>query len=591
MRFFYGLVFLFCVSAFSQSDVLAREYFKNGNFEKALYEYKKIYAQSSTNITIINQIVATHQELEQYTEAESFLLQVMSRIKYPAFFVELGYNYQLKTDNETANLYYEKALASVEEQPNYVFSVAKAFKGHTLLTNAIKTYEKAMQINPNLNFNFQLAQLYGEQGNIEAMFNKYIDFIESNPTSASNVKRGINDFISQDATNPNNLLFKKVLLKKLQQNPNLIYNELLSWLFIQQKEFNKAFVQEKAIFSRNPESLHKIRELALIAINEKAFDVAKTIFNFILETSQDIETLLAAEYYLLQIQQQESNKKDYAQIKSKYENLFEQYGLGLPTLELQIAYAHFLAFYNNAAPEAISFLEKRLTLPLSDVQKAELKLKLGDILVMQEQFNKALIYYTQIQRNLKNSTLSQEARFRVAKTSYYKGDFKWAEAQLKILKSSTSQLIANDALDLKLLISDYKTDDSLQTALKRYAKADLLAFQNKTDQAISVLDTILTHHKTETIIPQALFKQAQLFEVKHDYLKAVTNYKAILEQNNEGILIDDACFNLANIYQNNLNKPEEAQSLYEQIIFNHADSIYFVEARKRFRALRGDTIN
>ena len=127
-------------------------------------------------------------------------------------------------------------------------------------------------------------------------------------------------------------------------------------------------------------------------------------------------------------------------------------------------------------------------------------------MVLQEKFNEALIYYTQIQRNLKNSTISQEARFKVAKTSYYKGDFQWAESQLKILKASTSQLIANDALDLKLLISDNKYDDSLQTALKLYAKADLFAFQNKTDDAITLLDKILNEHKTETIVAQALFK-------------------------------------------------------------------------------------
>ncbi len=591
MRFFCALLLLFCVPVFSQSDVLAREYFKNGDFEKALYEYKKIYAQSPTNITIINQITTTYQELEQYNEAETFLLKVMERMAYPAFLVEIGYNYQLKNDYNTANLYYDKAQQHIEEQANYVFSIVKSFQSHALIDQAVKAYKTAMRVNPDLNFNLQLAKLYGEQGNIEEMFNKYIEFIESNPTSVVIVKRAINEFISEDATNANNLLFKKVLLKKIQQNPKLVYNELLSWLFIQQKEFNKAFIQEKAIFSRNPESLHKIEELALIAVNEENYDIAKEIFTFITDTSQDIETLLEAEYYLLQLLQQENNKEVYPQAETKYQALFEKYGLGATTLKLQIAYAHFLAFYNNNTSKAISFLEKSLELPLTQVQKAQIKMELGDILVLKEQFNKALIYYTQIQRNLKNSALSQEARYKVAKASYFKGDFKWAEAQLKILKSSTSQLIANDALDLKLLISDNKYDDSLQTALKHYARADLLAFQNKTSQAIIALDTILVHHKAKAIVPQALFKQAQLFEIKNDYQKAETNYKSIIAHGNDGILIDDAYFNLANIYEKHLNKPEEAKKLYEQIVFNHADSIYFVEARRRFRALRGDTIN
>ena len=211
--------------------------------------------------------------------------------------------------------------------------------------------------------------------------------------------------------------------------------------------------------------------------------------------------------------------------------------------------------------------------------------------MLQEKFNEALIYYTQIQRNLKNSTISQDARFRVAKTSYYKGDFQWAESQLKILKSSTSQLIANDALDLKLLISDNKYDDSLQVALKLYAKADLLAFQNKNDEAIVLLDKILEEHKTETIIPQALLKQAQLFVKKQEFEKADNNYNNIIKNYSDSILIDDAIFSLAELYANKLDQPEKAKELYEQIIFNHADSIYFVDSRKSFRALRGDAIN
>jgi TolA-binding protein len=193
--------------------------------------------------------------------------------------------------------------------------------------------------------------------------------------------------------------------------------------------------------------------------------------------------------------------------------------------------------------------------------------------------------------SLKNSTISQEARFKVAKTSYYKGDFDWAESQLKILKSSTSQLIANDALDLKLLISDNKFEDSLQIALKHYAKADLFAFQNKTDDAITLLDKILAEHKGESITDQALFKQAKLYEKKKQYNKAEANYQLIIKDYREDILADDAHYHLAELYNTHLAKPEDAKQLYEKIIYELEDSIYFIEARKKFRMLRGDSIN
>ena len=505
--------------------------------------------------------------------------------------VELGFNYQLKNDIEQANIYYKKALDNIDLRPSNVFAVARGFQGHSLLNEAIIAYEKAMELNPDYNFNIQLAQLYGEQGEIEKMLVSYLNFAEYNPVALPDIKRRINDFLGDSNDDENNALFRKILLKKMQQEPNLLWNQMLSWLFIQQKDFKKAFIQEKAIFNRQPESLERIKELALIAANENKNDIAKEIFNYIINTAQDLDTKLQAHYSLLRIETKESTEENYTEINEKYLNLFEEFGTFSQTLNLQISYGHFLAFYRNKTEEATRFLEKTLELPITELQKAQIKLELGDILVLQEKFNQALIYYTQIQRNLKNSTVSQEARFRVAKTSYYKGDFKWAESQLKVLKSSTSQLIANDALDLKLLISDNKYEDSLQTALKLYAKADLLAFQNKNDEAISLLDKILNEHKTEPIIAQTLFKQGQLFKEKGTFNKAVLNFEILIENYREGILIDDVYFNLGLLYENALNQPEKAKVLYEQIIFNHADSIYFVEARKRYRALRGDTIN
>ena len=452
-------------------------------------------------------------------------------------------------------------------------------------------YEKAMVLKPDYNFNLQLAQLYGEQGNIEKMFTGYIDFVQTSPFNIGNIKRAISDFISEDSENENNIIFRKILLKKVQQEPNILWNELLSWLFIQQNDFKKAFTQEKAIFNRQPENLYRIEELADIAISKNELEIAKEIYTFITTTSQDLDILLEAHYNLIQLETKQSPKENYPIIDANYQALFNKFGTFSQTLKLQIAYAHFLAFFKNEPKKATSFLEKTLQLPLSEMQQAEIKLELGDILLLQEKFNDALIYYTQIQRNVKNSVISQEARFKVAKASYYKGDFKWAESQLKILKASTSQLIANDALDLKLLISDNKYDDSLHVALQKYAKADLLSFQNRNEEAIILLETILNEHKTEPIIPQALFKQAQLFEDKSQFEKAEANYNAIITNYEGGILIDDAYFKLAELYENKLNQPEKAKILYEKIIFNHADSIYFIEARKKYRALRGDAIN
>ncbi|WP_299382554.1 tetratricopeptide repeat protein [uncultured Lacinutrix sp.] len=591
MRLLYIFCFLFCFNAFSQDDIVAREYFKNGKFEKALISYKKLYSKNIKNRRYLTALVKTHQQLEQYKEAEALLLKYTSLVNYPPALIQLGYNYKLQNDSINANINYQKALHELELKPNYAGMIGRTFEEYSLLDQAIETYKKAMVAKPELNFNMQLARIYGEQGDIEKMFNSYINFSEINDAYINLIKREFSSFISENKENENNTILRKIILKKIQTDPDLKWNDMLSWLFIQQKDYKKAFTQEKAIYKREMESLDRVEELANIAYTQKQPELAKEIFQFIVDNTQDIDIKINGQYNLLKIETEQATKDDYKSINESYVKLLETYGKDGRTLNIQIAYAHFLAFYLNKTTEAISFLKDSLKSGIDNYSSAPIKMELGDILVLEEKFNEALIYYTQIQRSLKNSTISQEARFKVAKTSYYKGDFKWAESQLKILKASTSQLTANDALDLKLLIGDNKTEDSLQTALKVYAKADLLAFQNKKEESISLLNTILKDYKTEVIVAQTLLKQAQLLEEKAQFDNAKENYERIILDFKDGILVDDAIYALAEIYANKLNQPEKAKALYESIIFEHADSIYFVESRKKYRALRGDAIN
>lgn len=592
MKQIFLILFLCCCSfGWSQDEELADDYFKRGEFEKALVIYQKLYDSNKGNYNYIYKIVETHQQLEQYEEAQILLLERISNRNNPSLLVELGYNYQLKDNIEMAKTYYSDAIKEIDNNPVFTYSVAKRFQEHSLLDEAIQVYQKGMELNPKQNFYVQLARIYGELGNIEQLFVNYLNYVETKPNFLSNGKRAFSDFISENSDNENNVALRRILLKKLQANPDEIWYDMLSWLYIQEKAYNKAFIQEKALYRRNPESLSRITDLALTALNEKEYETAISIFDYILENSQDIETRLTAHQYLLDIETRTANKKELKAIQEKYLQLFDQYGKYEQTIALQIAYGNFLAFDLHQPEEASTFLKESLKQELSLFQEATVKLKLGDILVFQERFNEALIYYSQIQANLKNSTISQEARFKVAKTSYYKGDFEWAESQLKILKSSTSQLIANDALDLKLLISDNILEDSLHTALKLYSKADLLAFQNKKSEAISLLDKILEEHKGETIEDQALFMQAKLYEDTQQFEKAEANYQYIIANYRDEILADDAHFYLANLYQTVLAEPEKAKDLYEKIIFDYEDSIYFIEARKQFRMLRGDSIN
>mgnify|MGYP003665694030 FL=1 len=586
------LIFCFNLVSFSQNENLAKNYFDRGDFEKALPIYKALFENNQNRNDYFLSYIATLQQLENFEESQKLLQERLTLTRnHPLFLIEMGRNYLIQNQSKEADSYFQQAIQSIDENPRITYTVANSFEKYSLLDLAVSAYEKGASLDENLNFDSQLARIYGEQGELEKMFDSYLSIIERNPSFLISAQRNFSRYITDDPLNEANDLLRKALLRRSQNNPDLFYNQLLSWLFVQQKQYDRAFVQEKAIFNRTFESLNEMMELALIALDEEAYEIANEILSYIIENSTSERDRLQAFQYSMKIESKTAKKENFAEVEKKYQNLIALFGEDTKTFEIQLDYYRFLAFQNNKKQIAVENLKKLSRENLSRYQEARVLMELADILVFDEKFNEALIYYSQIQNKVKNDPIAQEARFKVARTSYFKGDFEWAQTQLDILKKSTSQLIANDAMELSLLISDNSLEDTLQTALKKYARADLLDLQGKNQEAITVLDDILKNHKAESIEDEALLKQAQVFEKTNQFEKAIANYLMVIEFHNEDILADNANFYLAELYNKTLEQPEKAKEFYEQIIFNHQDSIFFVEARKQYRSIRGDAIN
>ncbi|MEN8185686.1 MAG: tetratricopeptide repeat protein [Bacteroidota bacterium] len=577
-------------SLFAQKPELAYSYFRNGEYEKAIMLYKPLHEKNKVRRDYFKNLLTCYQQLEYFDLSEELIRQQINDFpnqKYQK--IELGYNYQLQNKIIKANEYYEEALDVVRKNPNFVYAIGQAFRQNHLLDYALKSYEMAKALNPKLVTDIQVAQIYGEKGELEKMFNSYLNLIEINEKYQPTIQRYIGQFISNDPQNDSNKLLKKLLLIRSQNNPKDAYNILLSWLYVQQKEYDKALIQEKSLFARNQLNTLKIVEIGKISFESQDYKTAKQAFQFLLENTADNSIGLSAENYLMQIAIFDPGNKNQ-EIDQQFQELFRKYGENNTTIGLQLTYADFIAFQMDEPQRAIELLTKTQNFATSALQNGEIKIKQADILVYTGMFNRALILYSQVQTNLKNSPIAQKARFKVAQTSYFKGDFKWAQAQLKVLKSSTSQLIANDALELNLLISNNIDKDSVQKPLRLYAQVDLLSYQNKKQRAIDSLDVILTKFKGHPIEDDALFKQAELFKKEKNYQAAEQNYLRIVSLYKESVLADDACFHLAKLYQNEFQDILKAKEMYEKIIFNYPSSIYLVDARREYRKLRGDDL-
>lgn len=584
--------FLFLLSSIwvsAQNEQLALQYFDDGEFEKALTIFEESLQKQPSNFFFFQKILECRQQLKQYEKVEELISKRIDKYNQPQLFIELGYNHQLQKNIEKAEKNYELAIKEVDKEPNYAYQVANSFEKKVLLEWALKAYETAQKKNPNLNFDYQSALLQGQLGNLNLMLEKLLDYSYKNQDNTPLVQNQLSRFLIDDASGSFANEIKKGLLLKTQKSQDVYWNQFLSWFFVQQKEYGKAFIQEKAVYKRNPNSFFNIVTLAQLAIEEKQNEDATSILTFVLENTDNLDLQMQAHHFLLTLEIESALEKDYLALDLKLQGLLKKYGITPFSLELQILTAHFEAFYLKQPSLGKQLLQNTLQLPLNIREESKVKMELADILIYDEKFNQAILYYAQVEENLKNDVLAHEASLKLAKANFYKKDFDWTLQQVKNLKQSPSLLIANDAVELFLLIEDNSVEDSLRIALQDYSKADFQLYQKKNDEALQSFLTILQKHKGKSIEESTLFKVGKIYEEKKDYAKAIQYYQNILEQHKDGIYKDEALFFSAEIYRKYLLDNEKAKPLYEKIVLEHPDSLYFTESRKQYRTLRGDS--
>ena len=579
----------FSLIGFSQNEQLAQYYYDKGDFEKAKISYEELLQSVPQNYQYFIRTIDCYQQLKQFDVAEKAIQTRLDKYKQSSLLVELGYNFKIQQQDEKAQKYFEQALAKIKSNPNEVYGIANSFEKKVLLDYALQAYKTAVQLQPNFNFNYQMGLLYGQLGNTDMMISTFLDEAFVHQESTILIQNQFSRFMTDEGDAGFSANLRKALITRTQKNQDVYWNQFLSWFYTQQKEFGKAFVQEKAIYKRNPESLNAIINLAQLAIDEKDDTTATTILEFVLENTTEIELLVQANTYLMQVKIDTTSEKEWPNLETELSALISKYGISPFTLSLQLMQAHFLTF-NLKKPEAgKTIVRAALELQLDEYETAQAKMELADILLYEAKFNQALLYYSQIETDLKNDAVAHEASLKAAKTSYFKTDLEWALKQFKELKSASTQLIANDALEYFLLINDNTVADSTQVALKSFAKADYLEYQNRNQEAIQAFQAILKQFKGQEIEAVTNLRLGQLYEKIGEFSLALPQYQNIIEQHSDGIYVDEALYFSAELYKNRLQLLEKAKPLYEKIIFNHQDSIYFVEARRKFRELRGDS--
>lgn len=580
-------------------DQLAAQYFQRKEYEKAVVLYEKLFKKSNNNLNYTYYLYCLI-ELKDFKSAEKL---VKSQIKeFPdilKYSVDLGYVYAEEGEQGKANKQFDETIRQIRPDRLQVTEAANSFLIRGQLDYAVASYRRGSEIIRNYPFYLELGDLYNQAGNYSMMIDEYLNYLDYNYQNPSLIQAKLQTALSNDAENKISEMLRKSLLKRIQKYPEKIfYSEMLLWLSIQQKDFELAFIQAKSIDRRLGEEGDRIFELAGLSLSNQNYDVAIEAYNYILKKGKNnhlyIESkigLLTARYLKI-TDSYNFTQTDLVDLENDYISTLSEYGENASTIGVMKYLAHLQAFYLDKTEDAILLLNRTIIIPNANPSAiAECKIELADILLFTNEVWEAKLLYAQVEKAFKNDPVGHLAKFKNAKLSFYIGEFQWAKAQLDVLKAATSKLIANDALQLSVLISDNIDMDSSTVALALYSRADLLLFRNKDEQALLVLDSIFDLADWHPIFDEVWYKKAEIKIKQKDFKKAAEYLTKIIDDYPFDITADNALFLLADLNENQFYNKEKALQLYERLLEDYPASVFTVEARKRFRTLRGDFIN
>ena len=468
--------------------------------------------------------------------------------------------------------------------------IVKALTDAELPEYAIQVYEKASRIlgNPYV-YGLQLATLYAKAGQIDKAMDVMLAGTPGQYITVENVKTQFLEWMGND---PKKLqVAQKYLLMRINEQPdNNYFVELLTWIYTQKNDWDGALLQMEAIDERNNESGKRLLNFAGTAAAAKQYAVAGKAYDDVIAKgatlplystakSEKISTELASLRNAASIDTAvvRDLMRQYAALLNDYPNYYATQTAG--------DYATVAARYADSVDKALEILQKAIKHPDTKKQLAgALKLQLGDYYILKGKVWDASLTYSQVDKDFRQDMLSEDARFRIAKLNYYRGDFEWSQSMLSVLKRSTSELIANDALFLSVQITE-NVEDSNFYPLSRFAYADLLLFQNKDKQAEILLDSIATAFPKHPLNDDILLQHARIAEKHHEYDKALGYLTTIYKKYGEDVLADDAVFRMAEIYQDDLNNKVKAKEYYEQLIIDYPGSTFVQTARLRLQEM------
>ena len=447
----------------SQEEQLAMQYYKDKEYDKAVELFEKIHAKKPDSYIYYYYYHALL-ELERYNDAEKMLKkQVKAYPNVQRYKVDLGYVYERSGDNAKAEKIYQECLKNMQAKETAVSELNNAFMSRGKYEYAAEAIQKGRKLlNDEQYLSKNLISIY----KILHMNDKIIDEIialvkTDNEKYEKDVQTAIQDLLVDDDDDQQYMAIRTALQKFSQKYPNnILCIKELYWISQLHKDFEEAFVLAKALDKRLKVEGVYTYELATVAAENHDYATAIEALNYIIKRGEETHNYVQAKMKILDVKYMQLIETspvkmvDAVNLEQDFKKALEENGIHSGTMDWIRKYAHLLAFYVNKPQEAIEVLNQAMAATRDAKEKNQYKIDLADVQLYIGEIWDASLNYSQVDKDMPNDVLGNEAKFKNAKLSFYIGEFSWAKSQLDVLAAATTKLIANDAIYSSMLIAD-----------------------------------------------------------------------------------------------------------------------------------------
>ncbi len=587
------LIALSSLKLWAQNPILAQQLFQEEAFERAAIIYEDLLKDQPNNPEYYENYLACLVYLEDYKKAKKLIRKYQKSNNHPMFRADEIWVLSEEGGNDRRiQKIRESFFEDCNGQPNCIVLGARRLSDHVLKEEALWILKDAENRVGNVyEITNEIALLELQVGERFKALERYIEMMVRSNVQYHQLKQIIDTYVTDSS---DIVQLQGILLKQVQNHPNVTaLSEWLKWTFIALQDWQKAFVFTRSLDKRMKEDGHRMFELGFLCKTNLDLTTALECFDYVLEKGSAAYNYQIAQSQWFEIKYELLLKSDsirsinFKNYTSLLDSFVHREGPSNYTLQPTIILSE-IYIRDNKINSGIAVLELHAYSPyLNKNIRAQSKIALADALITTGDVYTSELLLAQVEKEFQDDPLGQEAKFKRAELSFYRGDYEWANMQLDVLKGATTQLISNDAMELSLCITDNLGIDSNYTALEMYSKARLFFRQQWYDSSLFYARQLNIDFPGHSLGDEVLMLRAQIEEKTENYSEAANLYQALAETYPNDILADNALFKLAKILQYKLNDKKKAQESYKKLIEDHTNSIFIGEARIEYRKLRG----